>query len=582
MAGYAIPSLVTVLEVTTLKKVSVRFSSAFVGAVAIASAFSATPAAAQRARAEQLAPRIMISTFQSSDKELGLLAAEAIRDRLARDVNPRNLFVIPKTDIYNTLQASGYTTTDALGPNDAKALANLLRADHYLEGSVVRTATGGVKVESRLVLARDNSLTQPLPSAEAGGVGQAASAISRSLQGALRQLDAEGKCLSSFRAQKYDEAIRNARAGLVGNPNATLIAICLGNAYYALNQQDSVLAIAERIRAVDPRSVPALRWAADIYGTRKDPREIDALTALLAADPTNLRLQQQVVNQLAASGQAARAVPIISEALRNNAGDPGLLRTAWLVLLAAREYNLAVQTGAELIKADTAAADTSYYIRLGSAYAALKQPQQAADALARGLNKFPNNSTMLVVQAQTLNNAGQFARAIQAARRALSINPGVEGGYALLATSYAGAGQPDSVIPVLMVASRAPNADRKLLAQIALKLGNDAYKAGNASKVRADFQRAVRLLQLSDQLDASATAKFLVGASAFSVGQSAVTEAQETKSCVLARLAKESFTLSQENVPAGLQEYPDAAKQLLTAIPQFMPAVNSQVQRFCR
>ena len=59
-------------------------------------------------------------------------------------------------------------------------------------------------------------------------------------------------------------------------------------------------------------------------------------------------------------------------------------------------------------------------------------------------------------------------------------------------------------------------------------------------------------------------------------------EAQTSKSCTLARLAKESFNTAQENVPAGLQTYPDAAKQLLTAIPQFTPAVDDQVKRFCK
>ena len=59
-------------------------------------------------------------------------------------------------------------------------------------------------------------------------------------------------------------------------------------------------------------------------------------------------------------------------------------------------------------------------------------------------------------------------------------------------------------------------------------------------------------------------------------------EAQTSKSCTLARLAKDSFNAAQENVPAGLQSYPDAAKQLLTAIPQFTPAVDDQVKRFCK
>ena len=87
---------------------------------------------------------------------------------------------------------------------------------------------------------------------------------------------------------------------------------------------------------------------------------------------------------------------------------------------------------------------------------------------------------------------------------------------------------------------------------------------------------------MADQLQPSADAKFLAGASAFLIGQSAVNEAQDTKSCALARLAKENFGIAQENVPAGLTAYPDAAKQLLTAIPQFTPAVDDQIRRFCK
>jgi hypothetical protein len=87
---------------------------------------------------------------------------------------------------------------------------------------------------------------------------------------------------------------------------------------------------------------------------------------------------------------------------------------------------------------------------------------------------------------------------------------------------------------------------------------------------------------LSNQLETSTDAQFLAGASAFLIGQSAVNEAQDTKSCTLARLAKENFGIAQENVPAGLQQYKDAAQQLLTAIPQFTPAVDDQIRRFCK
>jgi hypothetical protein len=66
------------------------------------------------------------------------------------------------------------------------------------------------------------------------------------------------------------------------------------------------------------------------------------------------------------------------------------------------------------------------------------------------------------------------------------------------------------------------------------------------------------------------------------IGQSAVDEAQKSNSCPLARLAKDSFAAAQENLPAGLAEYPDAAKQYLTYLPQFTPAVDDMIRRYCK
>jgi len=522
----------------------------------------------------------MVTTFTGSEPGLGVQTAEAIRSRIARDVDDKKLTVISQKDVNSTLTASGYSTTESLASNDARALAVLLRADEYMEGTVSRTPAG-VKVDARMVLARDNSIQQPLPTVEAAKLDQAAQIISKSYLAARTQLESERNCANFFRAGKYKEAEQAARAGLAKYPNGTMAAVCLGNALNAQNQTDSVLAVSQRILAIDPRNISALRWAADIYQTRKDPRAIQMLTSLMAADPTNEKLRDQVVNDLAASGQAALAVPIIQEALRNNPGEPKLLRTAWLVFLAAKHYDLAAATGAELIKADTAAADSTYYIRTAAAYAAMNQYQKAADALATAAAKYPNNANILLNQASALSKAGNNTFALAAAQRAVSLNPKIEGGYAQLALIQGALNQPDAVMATLRTGA-SNGADKSTLAKVALAQGNAAYKAGNASKNRADLQRAVQFLRLSDQLDPSPDAKFLLGVSAFTVGQSAIVEAQTSKSCPLARLAKESFGTAQENVPAGLQSYPDAAKQVLTAIPQYTPATDEMVKRFCK
>jgi predicted Zn-dependent protease len=544
-------------------------------------ALAALPIASASAQRNPPAPvpRVMVATFQSADKDLGLRAAEELRNRITRDVDARKLVVIPKVDINKTLEASGYSTTEALQPNDAKALATLLRADEYIEGVAIKTPAG-VKVEARLILSRDQNIGQPLPVAEAANIGQAAAAISKAYQSSRDQLGAEANCYRLFREGKNAEAVAAARAALNKNSSATIVGVCLAFAYNALKQADSVVAVSERIVAVDPRNIPALRFLAENYQARKDPRGLQVLTRLMAADPSNDRLREEVIGELVRSGQAAMAVPIVEEAMTQNPGDPKTLLTGWRVYLAANQFEKALTTGSELIKADTSAADSAYFVRSAAAASSIN-PTRAAEIISQGIAKFPNNTTLLVVQANTLSKAGQNAQALVAINRALAANPRVDGGYAQKALILSSLNMPDSVLATIKTAA-ASGSDKKTLAQVALKTGSDAYKAGNASKNRADLQRAVQFLILSDQLEASQDAKFLAGASAFLIGQSAVNEAQDTKNCALARLAKDSFATAQENVPAGLQSYADAAKQLLTAIPQFTPAVDDQIRRFCK
>ncbi|HYN83567.1 MAG TPA: tetratricopeptide repeat protein [Gemmatimonadaceae bacterium] len=534
------------------------------------------PALAQRT---EPVPHLMITTFQSSEPGLGVQAAEAIRSRLARDVDAKKLLVIPQKDVHATLTASGYSTTEALQSNDARALANLLRADEYMEGTVTKTPTG-VKLEARLVIARDNTIQQPLPPAE-GKLDQAAQAVSKAYQSARAQLEGEKTCAFRYREGKYKEAEQAARSALSKYPNGTIAGVCLANALNAQKQTDSVLAITQRIIARDPRNIPALTLVAAIYQERKDPRATETLVSLMAADPSNDKLREQVINDLAQTGQWDKVLPIIDIALKNNPGDPKMLRLAWLVYLGAKKFDLAAQTGAELIKADTSAADTTYFIRTAGALAAQNQFQRAADVFAQGVAKYPTNATLLLSQASALSKAGNNAAALAAARRAVQINPKIDGGYAQIALIYVAMNQSDSVMSIIQLASR-NGSDRSTLAKVALAQGNAAYKAGNASKNRADLQKAVDFLKMSDQLEPSSDAKFLMGVSAFTIGQSAITEAQTSKSCSLARLAKDSFATAQENVPAGLQSYPEPAKQVLTAIPQYTPATDEMVKRYCK
>src|SRR5438552_262159 len=547
----------------------------------VLAAFAALIGSPVLAQSTKTGPRVMIPTLQSSDKELGVQAAEAIRSQLTKQTNLRDLVVVPKVDINSSLQSSGYSTTEALAPGDAKALATLVRAPEYLEGTVTRTPTG-YKIDSRLIISRDMTKGQILPTAQGAKLDDAASQVARSIRDARRQLGAEENCHNDVVQGKYQEAVAAARQGLAGYPNANIALVCLAEAYNALKMTDSVVAVAERVRANDPRNIPALRMLAEAYRARNDiTKRLEVLSSLAAADPTNIRLIQDVVNEYAAMGHAQQAIPLVRDLLQNNPSDPALLNLSWLEYLNAKDYEGAINVGNEMVRVDTAAATADYYTRLVAAYSALNQPQKASEAAQIGARKFPNDPNLSLIGANSLYKAGQLQQALDAAKKAVAANPKNPQGYYLLATVQGALNQYDDVANTLNQA-KANGADPTALSQLALQQGSNAYKAGTASKDRADFQRAIKFLQLSDQLQSSADAKFLLGASAFSLGQSAVNDANEKRSCDLARMARDAFNLASLNLPAGGQKYPNEAAQLMTAIPQFTPAVDNEVKRFCK
>src|ERR1700682_4733300 len=219
----------TVLEVIPLKARQRLSGSGLTALVAVLAALGASSAAAQNKTGD----RIMVPTLQSADKDLGVQAAEAIRNQLQKQTNIRDLVVVPKADINNSLQSSGYSTTEALAPGDAKALATLVRAPQFLEGTVTKTLTG-IKIDSRLIISRDPTRGQVLPSAQGAKLDDAASEVARAIKDARRQLPGEETCHNAVAQGQYQAGVAAARSAMSGYPNANIAAACLVDAYAGL------------------------------------------------------------------------------------------------------------------------------------------------------------------------------------------------------------------------------------------------------------------------------------------------------------------------------------------------------------
>ena len=530
------------------------------------------------------APRMMIPALRSTDKGLGVQAADAIRSRLNQDISYKTLWQIPKNDIMGTLEASGYPKDEALAPNDARELGKLLRADEYLQGTVTKEG-GTFKIESALVLTRDNSLVQPLPVVQGGRLDAASAALSKEIQAARKQLDGERKCVQLARESKYAEAIAAARAGTAAYPKATLTRACMASAMVAMKAPgDSVIAVTQEILAIDPKSRPALSMAAQAYkDANQQDKAIETWTALLATDPTNARLVDNVVREIAGSGNPGVALPIIKQAVTANPGDPSLMRLQWRIQLAAKDFKGAVATGEQMVQLDTAMADTNYFVGMAAAYGADSQPQKAAEVLARGAQKFPGNAGMQVALAQTLRQAGQLPQAVETINKALAADPKVENGLMLKAQIYSDMKQTDSAVAVIRQASAGGDT---LAGPIALSVGNTIYKEANVSKKPEDFQRAIRTLAFADSLIKNPTqkaqAQFLMGVSQLSLGQQQLTLARDQKSCDIAQQAQANFVEAQINLPKGGAFAKDATAQALGGLAQLMPYGEQLSKSLCK
>jgi tetratricopeptide (TPR) repeat protein len=570
-------------EDVTLKARHTRALSAIGIAAALIASGPTTALHAQTNRTvDPNTPRMMVATFRSTEKNLGVQAADAIRSRLNQDIAFKQLYQLPKNEINATLEASGFSTTEALAPHDAKALANLLRADEYVSGTVTKNGST-FRVEGQLVLARDNSLVQPIPPVEADRLDRVATAFSREVQAARKQLDNEKQCVALARESKFAEAVAAARAGITEYPQATLARACLAGVMREMKAPaDSILAVANAMIAVDPKNKYALAVAAQAYKELgQADKSIEALTTLLSTDPSNPRLIEQVSTEVAQTQNPAVALPIIRKAVQENPGDPQLLNTQWLIERAAREYKAALVTGEELIKADTAMATADFYTLLSRVYAADSQPQKAAEAAARGVAKFPNNAGLLVEQATFLLQAGQSQQALEALNRALAVDPKTPGVYLTRARILADMNQRDSAFASLRTA--AANGDSVgEVARYALSVGQAANRAANASKTVADFQGAIRILQFSDSLSGSDEAKFLIGASSLLLGQQLAKDAQANKSCALAQQSQAAFADAQINLPRGGKFSPEATTQYLGYLAQLSPAADALAKQFCK
>jgi tetratricopeptide (TPR) repeat protein len=555
---------------------------------------------------------LLVSPFKSADRKLGNHVADEIRGKVEKAAAKRELEVIDEKAMTTALFNAGFAADAVPDLSQVRALSRYLRADEYLMGTVDKTP-GGVRVRANLILARDVRMQQPLPEVVDPDPDRAAARVAASVTEARRQLAPQRRCENFLREGKPRQALDAAVEGVRAYPRSTLARGCLLAAQLVMGTPaDSVLTVAGEMLRVDTASFYALQGAAQAYDALKDKDRAAAMwTRVHMVDTVDIELGEKVVAALLYNGNASKAEPLITRISDNAPDHMGLLRLRWQVLFTNKSWKEATRVGAILLATDSASMrDSTFMLRLATAYKSNNEPVravevaaramrefpkdqrifstyvqlvrgEAVDGLTRGLAAFPQNAEFKVMQSQDLKVRGKAEESVDAMRAALALDSTIEHGHIQLARAQAELGQNDSAYASLKRALAAGE-DSSLIAQFALARGNALLRAASQTKVRQDFLLAMRFASLADSVRDTPNAKFLMGVTATNVALSAATEAPKTKDCELSRLGFDMIAIAQPNLAAGADISAEAVKQYQDYLTQLQPVSAKQVEVFCK
>lgn len=524
-------------------------------------------------------PYIVIATFRSDDRKLGVEAADEVRKRVSSEHSAQELFVVTKRNIEATLSASGYRPDSALSASDLYELSKQLHGEYILDAEATKSG-GGVRITPRLMLKTGTTpLSQPLPVANGKDAGDAAKMVEKSITDAIKGIAPYKLCITDLRAQKWAEAAKNAAAGIAAYPNSTLSRVCLLSAVTgSKGSPDSVIAVASGILALDSTSTLALSNLFDARVQKNDTKgALDVGTRLLATDPNNRELAKRLVQMYVTDNQPDKALALIETLLKDNPGDVELVATKWKVLLAAGRWKEAIAVGEELAKLDPSQVTVEYYNRMiGAAQkgdsASVLRFAEAASA------KFPKDISFINLVTAGYAKSGQLPKALEWGRKASQIDPKDPTPWQFILAIQNQMHQPDSMVASAREAAKA-GVPKDSLSSALVGVVGPAINKATASHDRADWQAALSTAQVVDEIVGTAQTKYFVGVSAYSIMGDAAQNVQKLynsgkpakgttpKMCEEIKVIDDYSAIAATNLQAGGRFDPKTAGELLSNLP---------------
>ena len=255
---------------------------------------------------------------------------------------------------------------------------------------------------------------------------------------------------------------------------------------------------------------------------------------------------------------------------------------------------MATVIGEEMVKVDTSAADTTFFVRQAAAYAELKDYQgRGRDDDRRDSTSSRRPSPSGRSDAKVQSRAGNPQGALDCATKLVQLDSTNGANYLLIARAQAGPAAPgsrgrgDPERAAGRRAARAPTARgaARRPGQLLLVIGNQAYKAASAANPqnKNDYKRAVALLAFADSVAPSAERE--VRSRASRPSRSAMPTSARTsrrRSATSPRRRRTTCSWRRSTSPPAVRSIRRRRSSCSPCIQQYGPSVDGQLKKYCK
>jgi tetratricopeptide (TPR) repeat protein len=361
-----------------------------------------------------------------ADSAASVATMDAARERLAQLARYK-VIVIPKRQICDALQASGFGCDLLLSDEQANQLARLVEAQGYTTGTLSR---------------RDGALTARIRVVDRGGSGFAfaftataaapgtpddlGDAVAQRLNTLVRAGEHARECSDKRARGEFSSALDAARKALALEPDLPAAHLCVAIVYEAQRlPPDSLIAAARRATrgdSLDPRAWETMARAYQIKGDTAGA--IDAFEHELAGEPKNVQLRLALAERLRQREKYARAVAVLDSGLALSPTNAQLLDLRSRVCIEGQMWRCTLEGFIAQARADSSRLADSSFLK-----AALGAAQQVPDTeeflrLSRAaVRHFPASASFWKALGQAFQLDDMADSAVAAYRKSLALDP---------------------------------------------------------------------------------------------------------------------------------------------------------------